>query len=400
MLPPELVRARRKGETLELQKFPAAERKRALELSTDILALLESAVGGTQDEVQELLAAVDHEAREAKLVAGLRKLALDEADFGAPLDWDPREFRRAVFTRASLVRSELEPSGRFPRAEVIEQAAAELGIARELAEDALFGDLKGAAKLVKAPVFGPEELVERFEWGQLQGVLARAVRLRVLLRASSPDALRVFFHKLKFRQLLHTITREGDAYRVDIDGPFSVLEATTRYGLALSLLVPALREVGECEISAEIRWGKERRPLTFQHVLRTTAAPREQQPARSELAPLLENGLGDPTITVRPAEQLLDVPGLGLIVPDLVFEAPGKPRVHLELLGYWRREAVWSRVSWAEGQKNERVVFAVSSRLRVSESVLDDESACSLYVFKGTLGRAALLERVRKLMER
>ena len=68
---------------------------------------------------------------------------------------------------------------------------------------------------------------------------------------------------------------------------------------------------------------------------------------------------------------------MGLSVPDLVFErrTAGAPRerVYLEVMGYWSRAAVWKRVELVRAGLAERILFAVSAKLRVSEDVLDDD---------------------------
>jgi hypothetical protein len=50
-------------------------------------------------------------------------------------------------------------------------------------------------------------------------------------------------------------------------------------------------------------------------------------------------------------------------------------RVYLEVMGYWSRAAVWKRVELVQAGLAERVLFAVSSRLSVSEEVLDGRPA-------------------------
>jgi hypothetical protein len=85
-------------------------------------------------------------------------------------------------------------------------------------------------------------------------------------------------------------------------------------------------------------------------------------------------------------------------VPDLVFQATGadgKPVVvYLEVMGYWSRAAVWQRVELVQAGLRERVLFAVSSRLRVSEEVLDGDLPGALYVYKGTMSARTVLERL------
>ena len=84
-----------------------------------------------------------------------------------------------------------------------------------------------------------------------------------------------------------------------------------------------------------------------------------------------------------------------MCVPDLVFEhANVAAPVYLEVLGYWSRAAVWKRVELVEQGLAERIVFAASSRLRVSEEVLDDEASAALYVYKGTMSARAIARRL------
>jgi hypothetical protein len=74
--------------------------------------------------------------------------------------------------------------------------------------------------------------------------------------------------------------------------------------------------------------------------------------------------------------------------------------LYLEVMGYWSRDAVWRRVELVEQGLSERILFAVSSRLRVSEAVLDDAALAALYVYKTTLNPRAVLERLEELRRR
>jgi hypothetical protein len=102
---------------------------------------------------------------------------------------------------------------------------------------------------------------------------------------------------------------------------------------------------------------------------------------------------------VVPAAVLLDLPGIGVCVPDLTFidaDADAR-RVHFEMLGYWSRASVWKRVELVEAGLDEPVLFGVNQRLRVSEEVLDKDAKGALYVFRGSPNAKTLLERVERL---
>jgi predicted nuclease of restriction endonuclease-like RecB superfamily len=101
---------------------------------------------------------------------------------------------------------------------------------------------------------------------------------------------------------------------------------------------------------------------------------------------------------VTPAVEILDLPGHGVCVPDLTFEhAQTGERVHLEVLGYWSRDAVWKRVELVEAGLAHRIVFAVGQHLRVSEAALDAELPAALYVYKRTMSAKAIVERLDAL---
>jgi predicted nuclease of restriction endonuclease-like RecB superfamily len=231
-------------------------------------------------------------------------------------------------------------------------------------------------------------------------VLLRAARVTVDVVCATPGAYRALFHKLKFLRLLYTIHPEpAGGYRIDIDGPFSLFESVTKYGLKLAQLVPVLGECDQWDLVADVRWGKDRAPLKFRLSGRGSASGAEPDldPELAALARAFDKR--DTGWKVARADTILDLPGVGLVVPDLVF-VRGREKVYLELLGYWSRDAVWKRVELVQKGLSDKTIFAVSSRLRVSEQVLDDDSSSCLYVFKGTMSARAIAERLERIAAR
>ena len=102
--------------------------------------------------------------------------------------------------------------------------------------------------------------------------------------------------------------------------------------------------------------------------------------------------------TAKAADKIVDLPGVGLCVPDLEFVHESGERVLLEVLGYWSRDAVWKRVELVEAALPERWLFAVSKRLRVSEEVLDGEEHGALYVYKGVMSARAILKQLDAML--
>ena len=291
------------------------------------------------------------------------------------------------------------------RTRVLGKLASELGLSEDGIEAALYADLRGSHVLLAMKALTAAELVARYERAGRQAVLLRAVKVRADIRCGSPAEYRALFHKLKFRRLLYELhpLAEG-GYRLHIDGPFSVFEAVTKYGLQLALMLPALESCEKLSLNAQILWGKQRQPLQYR--LELAPGHRSGKPEHAappdEIGRLIE-GLAAVSSEwqVRQSPAILDLPGVGLCVPDLEFEHRQTGEVlFLEVLGYWSRDAVWRRVELVEQGLSERILFAVSSRLRVSEAVLDDSEMGALYVYKSSMNPRAILARLEQLRNR
>lgn len=400
MLTADLVRARRQGSELRLVSLDAAARVRAIAIAEAILAEADEHVARTRDELDAALATVDVDPKDERLKAGLVKLLEDRCTFEADESLGAAELRSALFLRASAVRRSLPPEAEFDRDAVVAAFSRERGIDVEAVERGLFADLRGAQLLRHVERSTSEALVAAWEQGQAQAVLLRAVRVTIDVRSASPGATRALFHRLKFLRLLYTIEATEDGHRLVIDGPFNLFESVTKYGLQLALVLPMLDGCGEWALEADVRWGAERAPLLFR--ARGGSEAPSSAPARlpDDIAALVAAFERLRTRwRVSPASAILSLPGVGLCVPDLVFERDGA-KVHLEVMGYWSRDAVWRRVELVQKGLAEPILFAVSSRLRVSEAVLEGNTPSALYVYKGTMSASGIAARLDALAGR
>jgi predicted nuclease of restriction endonuclease-like RecB superfamily len=411
MLTADLVRARKKSGELFVQHLSQRELPRALELSAALLDVARASVGQSREELMEAWAAVPTAARERRLADGFRKLIEDICEFSAESKVDPPELRSDVFLAASTARHQSTDEARFDRAAVVEKIETARALEPGDLEQALYADLKGEQILQSVAPIRPEQLVERYDHGQVQAVLLRAVKVVADVTCTRPESYRALFRELKFRRLLYRVeVRRDGGYRIEIDGPFSLFESVTKYGLELALILPALESCDSLALVAEIRWGKDRTALKFRHVHRGDDALEEKGATRGGKrgrAPKLREDVGalleafealETPWRGRASKEILDLPGIGVCIPDLVFEhAETKERVHFEALGFWSRDAVWKRVELVEQGIKTPVLFAVSSRLRVSEAVLDDSETAALYVYKGVMSARAVERKLGEI---
>jgi predicted nuclease of restriction endonuclease-like RecB superfamily len=402
VLTADLVNARRHGGQLRIVALDEAARAHAAEMAEIFLALAGNHIGRSREELEEAWAAVEVSPHDRRLADGIRKLVEDRCELDAESALDPAELRRGLFLRAATARRD----GTFNRQTIVDEVAAQNELSPENLEREIYADLRGAHVLRAITPTSPARLVDAYDLGQAQAVLLRAVRVTVEVECSSPGAYRALFQKLKFLRLLHSIRRRDEGgYRIDIDGPYSLFESVTKYGLQLALALPVIRESDRWRLEADVRWGKDRAPLVFRLEGRLASADDASRntarlPDTVDALVRAIQALNTPW-KVSPATTILDLPGVGLCVPDLLLENRDTgDNVHLEVLGFWSREAVWRRVDLVERGLGGRILFAVSQHLRVSEEVLGDNLPGALYVYKRVMNARAVIERVELLAGR
>ncbi len=403
MLTADLSGARRQGKELKLSALSDKRMQTLRALAAQVVDTYLAHVGKSRAEVAEALLGIEVAARDRKLLLGLKKIADDKASFESAARDDLPALRLELFAAAAAHRLGCRTLSAFDRGAVLDDVASASGLASGQAlDDMLFADLKEAQRLIASGVASADDLVAAYRLGRVQAVLLRATRVKATLAGGDADAARTLFRRLKLHQLLFKLEEGEGAYELTLDGPMSLFEQTTRYGVRLAACLPLLCAFGRCELEAEVIWGQSRSPLTFSWSSRQIEDLALPAPGRrEEIDELVEGftGLETPW-SPSAAETLLHLPGVGLCAPDLAFvhEATGEV-IYFELLGYWSREAVWQRVKLVEEGLDTPIVFGVSSRLRVSDKALPKDEPAALVVFKGKLSArsvAKALDAVKK----
>jgi predicted nuclease of restriction endonuclease-like RecB superfamily len=385
LLTADLSGARRQGKELKLSALSDKRMQTLRALAAQVVDTYLAHVGKSRAEVAEALLGIEVAARDRKLLLGLKKIADDKASFESAARDDLPALRLELFAAAAAHRLGCRTLSAFDRGAVLDDVASASGLASGQAlDDMLFADLKEAQRLIASGVASADDLVAAYRLGRVQAVLLRATRVKATLAGGDADAARTLFRRLKLHQLLFKLEEGEGAYELTLDGPMSLFEQTTRYGVRLAACLPLLCAFGRCELEAEVIWGQSRSPLTFSWSSRQIEDLALPAPGRRE----------------EIDETLLHLPGVGLCAPDLAFvhEATGEV-IYFELLGYWSREAVWQRVKLVEEGLDTPIVFGVSSRLRVSDKALPKDEPAALVVFKGKLSArsvAKALDAVKK----
>jgi uncharacterized protein len=407
VLTADLVTARRRGDELRLIPVDPRRRARIETLAAAFSEIARAQVGSTRQQLDDALdegaAGADQPSPDRRLIAAVQKLVYDGCSFEEPDAETAAALRREIFRRAAAERRTASPSAPFDRGALLEAAARERGTTAAVVEAGLYGDRPARQRLRAFAGRPAGMLAAGFELAEAQAVLLRATRVTASVRSRDAGTYRQLFRTLKFLRLLPVVEAiDQDGYRITLDGPLSLFQGGTRYGLQLGLALPAIAGCDSWSIEADVRWGADRRPLRFRvggGALATAAAEAPSLP--DELAAFvtaferLDSGW---RIDREPA--VLDLPGAGMCVPDLAFvRMRDGARVHFELLGFWSREAVWRRVELVRAGLPHKILFAASKGLRVGEVVLDDTPTAALYVFARVIAAKQVLDRIERLAD-
>jgi predicted nuclease of restriction endonuclease-like RecB superfamily len=380
MLTGKLVRVRYARQRI-IPRYLDADDATWAAVADRLLEVFRGQVGRTRGELEEEVREVAGSDPAQIVHQGLAKLLEDRCEFEVVAGHPPEGLREAVFSAAAARRTALASSGRqpletFDRAAVLRQVAAELTLTPEAVEQGLFADLKSEQRLIRFKDISGERLLHRYNVALDQAVLLRSTRVHVRIRGEPPTRYRQLFRQVKFHRLVCEVEQlEPDGYQFHLDGPLSLFSATQKYGLQLALFLPAVLLCRDFDLSADVRWGPQRREKQF------TLTPDDGLVSHyadsgmyvpPELAMFVE--LFRKRITDWEISEEADVfpLGDGFWVPDFRLRHRAMNRcVHLEVLGFWRKASAERHLERLRRHAPEPFLLAVSDQLHVDDAELE-----------------------------
>ncbi len=374
----------------------AKAKERLLPPATALVGVYADAVGSTRGELDEAASAIPIAARDRPAFLGLKKLCDDRTVTLEPGGPEPERVRADVMVRAA--RAHRSDAG-FDRASVVEEAATALGCTAAEIEASLFADLAESQVVSEFAPIDPAGLLDRYDVALAQAVLLRAVKVDVTFKDEAPATVRQLLRSARFHGLIHVVRRDETAWRITLDGPFSLFDAVQKYGVRLASFLPSVLMLRKWELVAELRLGADKTPaeLSLSHADGLVAPRQAPPPTRPEIEALME---AFPKLEsewkIGLTDAILARPGQPAVIPDVSFvnQKTGE-EVFLELFGFWSRDAVFRRVEQIQAGLGARLLLAVSKKLRVSAEVLDATTGSSVLVFSSALSAKEILTRLR-----
>jgi hypothetical protein len=392
MLPSDLLSFRRNGETVVPLRLQLDERNLAIVMQ-----------GKTQGELDRQLQELEGDSPDYRLRRGLAHLLKNHhCTFEIVSPLDPVILRQRVFSLSAQTVPIPAHAGKT-------LATLSDALSRELEREVLpnqiltglYADLQENRLLTQFDTPTPTALLHRFNLAQVQGIFYKATHMTLNAHRNDPGEYKLLFRYLKLFQLMAYI--EGDAdcgFTITIDGPTSLFKPSTRYGLAIAKLLPALLHVTKWSLQATLQvrdyFTGEHRPGHFS--LDSHCGLVSHYPPGKPFDSMLEESFATrwPSLKsewrLEREVDLIPIPG-SVMIPDFrLVHADGRSRL-LEIVGYWRPEYLRKKFSQVRQSGREDLVLAISERLNLDKAgvKLQDVPARIVW-FKDKLQPKAVLE--------
>ena len=230
-----------------------------------------------------------------------------------------------------------------------------------------------------------------------------AARPHVVITAhrNDPGEYKLLFRYVKLFGLMAYI--EGDAdhgFTLTIDGPTSLFTPSTRYGLALAKMLPALLHVTRWSLTATLV-PRQLSPYTPQEArfsLDADCGLVSHYPPGKVHDSILEQAFAERWAHTKTAWRLerevdlIPLPG-SVMVPDFRLVHPDGRSFLLEIVGYWRPEYLRKKFAQVRRAGRQDLILAISERLNLERAgVKTDDLPARVVWFKDRVLPKAVLE--------
>lgn len=266
-----------------------------------------------------------------------------------------RQVRAALFTAAA--------SSAEPRSAIVDGVARSLGTTSAAIESSIFADLPRLRPVaaLAAPI-APIEVAARCNLLLVQGLLARAQRVRITLLGNALPVIR----RAKLYGLIVNVIREPNGTSLLLSGPLALFRHTRLYGRALGSVVPLLAWCSHFKLEAHCHVEDRRHvlhvatgdpifpsgePRPFDSALEARFARDMRRAARAW------NVIRDP----EPLET-----STGLAFPDFVLVHRDDPtrRWLVEIVGFWTEDYLRRKLEAYASADADRIVLCVDEKHR------------------------------------
>ncbi len=330
-------------------------------------------VGKTLGELEKAIEKYSAGRTDYRILRGLAKVIMSFAEFEAPTS-DATTLRSSVFERAAIgwpvVRRKTSPL-ETDRQSVLDEVASEIDLSSTQLEEGLYADLPERRRFIHlAAPSEPEALIARYNMELARGLLYWAERLTIDIEDSYQD----IFRYMKLCRLMHTITRRERGYRIELDGPLSLLRGTMRYGLKMAVFLPALALCRTWRMEAVIVKRGERLIFSLDDQSKLVSHFRrfplfDSQLERDFAADFQDAFERHPQgWQLTRADAVIPLERNEVMIPDFTLRSQNGREVYLEIVGFWTPEYLNKKIAKVTAAQLGNLILAVSKQLTLGEA--------------------------------
>ncbi|MBN3885291.1 MAG: DUF790 family protein [Nostoc sp.] len=376
MLPTDLLMHRQNGEEIIPKRLKIDQK--TSELAIELINYFQSAVGKTQGVLERQLTDFEGDSTDYRVKRGLAyilKSSFCTFEVVSPLE--PQMLRERVFSLAAKSVSSRE-STQVTLSKIADELTQELEreVLLEQVRNGLYADLSENKILTVFDAPTAPDLLNRYNLSQVQGVFYKASQLVLNAHRNVPGEYKLLFRYLKLFQLMAYI--EGDAdhgFTITIDGPTSLFNPSTRYGLAIAKLIPALLHVTKWSLSSilQTRDAYTNTWKTGRFTLNSECGLVSHYPPGKPYDSMLEASFADKWDALKSGwalereVDLIPIPG-SVMIPDFRLVHSDGRTFLLEIVGYWRPEYLQKKFSQVRRAGRDDLILAISERLNLEKA--------------------------------
>lgn len=348
------------------------------DLAIELINYFQSAVGKTQGVLERQLTDFEGDSTDYRVKRGLAyilKSSFCTFEVVSPLE--PQMLRERVFSLAAKSVSSRE-STQITLSKIADELTQELEreVLLEQVRNGLYADLSENKILTVFDAPTAPDLLNRYNLSQVQGVFYKASQLVLNAHRNVPGEYKLLFRYLKLFQLMAYI--EGDAdhgFTITIDGPTSLFNPSTRYGLAIAKLIPALLHVTKWSLSSilQTRDAYTNAWKTGRFTLNSECGLVSHYPPGKPYDSMLEASFADKWDALKSGwalereVDLIPIPG-SVMIPDFRLVHSDGRTFLLEIVGYWRPEYLQKKFSQVRRAGRDDLILAISERLNLEKA--------------------------------
>ncbi len=370
------------------------ESSRYLRVGEDLIRIYRSSFGLTKGEIRRRLEDYESTSTEYRVFRGLSKLLEEKATFSPPHQWNYPQIREKVFSKAAKaypIVTQPDLLYQTRREEVLEPIAEDLGVATQELEDDLYGDLPENHILVDMEKVTPEELLRRYNLALAQGILYRALRMRVELFSDYKSV----FRYIKLARLIYLMERNPKGgYFITLTGPASLLRHTQKYGVNMACFLPGLLLASRWRMWADIstRAGLKVFSLDQECGLHSHYHPERLFDSKLEETFARRFQKISTQWMLKREGEVIDLGGK-VFIPDFTFTHQDGRKASLEIVGFWTPEYLEKKLEKLRTAGRADLIVAVNQTLNCSP----DGFSGPVIFFKYALQPSAVLEKLEEV---